>query len=126
MKTKIAFFSCEVCGNIVELIKNGGGKLVCCGKPMVKLEANTVDASKEKHVPVATRKDGNIVVEVGSAAHPMVDEHYIEWVALVTDNGMERAELTPGNEPKAVFCEKPGGADVYAYCNLHGLWKATV
>jgi superoxide reductase len=126
MKTKVAFFSCDVCGNIVELIKNGGGKLVCCGKPMVKIEANTVDASKEKHVPAATRKEGKIIVEVGSDAHPMVDEHYIEWIVLVTDTGLERVALSPGNEPKAVFYEKPENADVYAYCNLHGLWKATV
>lgn len=125
MKEKVAFYRCEVCGNMVGLIKNGGGQLVCCGKPMTKLEANTTDASHEKHVPVAERKDGKIVVEVGSVAHPMTVEHYIEWIALVTDHGTERISLFPGDAPKAVFCDKPN-AEVYAYCNLHGLWKATV
>jgi superoxide reductase len=125
MKANIAFYRCEVCGNMVELIKVGGGQLVCCGKPMTKLEPNTTDASQEKHVPVAMRKDGKIYVEVGSVAHPMTAEHYIEWIALVTDKDTERIFLSPGDAPKAVFCDKPD-ADVYAYCNLHGLWKASV
>lgn len=126
MKTEVVFNSCAVCGNIVELIKNGGGKLVCCGKPMTKLEVNTVDASKEKHVPAAARQDEKILANIGSEIHPMLDKHYIEWIALVTDNSIERVFLSPGDEPKAVFCEKPENAGVYAYCNLHGLWKATV
>jgi len=123
MKTEVAFYRCEVCGNIVDLVKNGGGRLVCCGQPMVKLEANTTDASQEKHVPVVSKKDGGTEVAVGSVIHPMTDKHYIEWIAVATDDGMERIYLSPGDEPKAVFCEKPG-SDVYAYCNLHGLWKA--
>ena len=114
MKTEVAFYRCEVCGNIVELIKNGGGKLVCCGKPMIKLEANTVDASQEKHVPAATRKDEKIYVDVGSVIHPMLDKHYIEWIAIVTNNSIERVSLSPGDEPKAVFCGKIENADVYA------------
>lgn len=125
MKAKVAFYRCEVCGNMVGLIKNGGGKLVCCGKPMVKLEANTTDAAKEKHVPVASRKDGKIYVEIGSTAHPMTEEHYIEWIAVVSDSGTERINLSPMDEPKAVFCDKPN-AEVYAYCNLHGLWKSSI
>ncbi|CEO88393.1 desulfoferrodoxin [Syntrophaceticus schinkii] len=123
MKEQVAFYRCETCGNIVELIKNGGGKLVCCGKPMAQLVANTTDASQEKHVPAVSRADGGLSVDVGSVIHPMTDKHYIEWIAVVTDNGIERVSLSPGDEPKAVFCEKPD-ADVYAYCNLHGLWKA--
>lgn len=127
MNRKVSFFRCEVCGNMVGLIKDGGGQLVCCGKPMVKLEANTTDASQEKHVPVASRKDGKIHIEIGSAAHPMTEKHFIEWVAVVTDNSTERISLSPGDEPKVVLCEcsKPD-AEVYAYCNLHGLWKTKV
>lgn len=123
MKTDVAFFECEICGNIVELIKVGGGQLVCCEKPMTRLEPNTVDASVEKHVPVAVRRDGKVYVEVGSTEHPMTEEHYIEWIAVVTDTSMERISLSPGDEPKAVFCDTEN-ADVYAYCNLHGLWKS--
>ena len=122
MKQTVAFFKCETCGNIVGLIKNGGGKLVCCGNPMKKLEANTTEASTEKHIPVAYRKDGKLIVEVGSVAHPMTEEHLIEWIAVVGEKGTERIALKPGEEPKAIFCDNEN-ADVYAYCNLHGLWK---
>ncbi len=125
MKAEIAFFRCEVCGNMVGLIKNGGGELVCCGKPMTRLEPNTTDASTEKHVPVAVRKDGKIYVDVGSATHPMTEQHYIEWIAVVSDSGTERIALSPNDEPKAVFCDKKN-AEVYAYCNLHGLWKSVL
>lgn len=125
MKEKVTFFRCGICGNIVELVKNGGGQLVCCGKPMIKLIANTQDASQEKHVPIASRKDGKILVEVGSVAHPMLEEHYIEWIAVVSEEGIERIHLSPGQEPKALFCDKPS-VDVYEYCNLHGLWKSTL
>ncbi|NSW90152.1 MAG: desulfoferrodoxin [Firmicutes bacterium] len=125
MKAKVAFYRCEICGNIIGLIKNGGGELVCCGKPMVKLEANTIDAAKEKHVPVASRKEGKIYVEVGSTAHPMTEKHYIEWIAVVSEGGTERISLSPADEPKAIFCDKPN-AEVYAYCNLHGLWKSSI
>jgi superoxide reductase len=125
MKTKVAFFQCNICGNLVGLIKDGGGELVCCGEPMAKLEPNTTDASVEKHVPVAVRKDGKIYVEIGSVIHPMTEKHYIEWIAVVSDSGTRRISLLPTDEPKAVFCDKEN-ADVYAYCNLHGLWKAEV
>lgn len=125
MKAKVSFYRCEICGNLVGLIHDGGGELVCCGQPMEELEPNTVDASKEKHVPVAVRKDGKIYVEVGSVAHPMTEEHYIEWIAIITDEGTERISLSPNSEPKAVFCDREN-AEVYAYCNLHGLWKSEV
>lgn len=125
MKTEVAFFRCKHCGNIVGLIKNGGGTLVCCGDTMERLVPNTTDAAVEKHVPVAIRKDGKIYVEVGAVAHPMVDVHYIEWIAVVGDEGTERINLEPGVEPKAVLGDKTN-AEVYAYCNLHGLWKADV
>ncbi|TYQ14945.1 UNVERIFIED_CONTAM: superoxide reductase [Acetivibrio alkalicellulosi] len=125
MKTEVAFFKCEVCGNLVGLIKNGGGQLVCCDQPMLKLEPNTTDAATEKHVPVAVRKEGKIYVEVGSVAHPMTEQHYIEWIAVVTDEGTERISLSPSDQPKAVFCDRQN-VDVYAYCNLHGLWKSEI
>lgn len=123
MKSSVKFFKCEVCGNFVGLIKDGGGELTCCNQPMTELVANTVEASREKHIPVATRQDGKIIVDVGSVAHPMTPEHFIEWIAVVSDKGTERISLTPGEAPKAVFCDK-ADVDVYAYCNLHGLWKA--
>lgn len=125
MKKTAAFYKCEVCGNMVELIKNGGGQLVCCGKPMTELKANTTDASFEKHVPTAKVDNGIIVVQVGSVSHPMTPEHYIEWIALVSEKGTERISLSPSDEPKAAFGYKEN-AEVYAYCNLHGLWKSEV
>lgn len=123
MKAPVAFYRCNVCGNMVGLIRNGGGTLVCCGQNMEKLVPNTTEAATEKHIPVAVRKDGKIYVTVGSVAHPMTNEHFIEWIALVTDDGTERIALAPGDKPEAVFCDKPN-AEVYAYCNLHGLWKS--
>lgn len=125
MKAPVSFYRCEICGNMVGLMKKGGGQLVCCGKPMTELKANTTEASTEKHIPVAARKDGKIYVEVGSVLHPMTQEHYIEWIAIVSENGTERISLSPSDEPKAVFCDKEN-AEVYAYCNLHGLWKSEV
>lgn len=125
MKAPVSFYRCEICGNMVGLMKKGGGQLVCCGKPMTELKANTTEASTEKHIPVAARKDGKIFVEVGSVLHPMTQEHYIEWIAVVSENGTERISLSPSDEPKAVFCDKEN-AEVYAYCNLHGLWKSEV
>jgi len=125
MKTNVTFYRCEICGNIVGLINNGGGELVCCGQPMKKLEANTTDGAKEKHIPVATRKDGKIYVQVGSVNHPMTEEHYIQWIAVVSKNSTERISLSPGDEPKAVFVDKED-VEVYEYCNLHGLWKIEI
>lgn len=118
----VDFYRCERCGNIVALIKKGGGTLTCCGQAMTKLEANSTDAAKEKHVPVVTKENGKIKVAVGSTLHPMLQEHYIEWIALVADDKVELKYLKPGEEPKAEFAEVKSGA-VYAYCNLHGLWK---
>ena len=120
---KVIFYHCEICGNMIALIKNGGGPLVCCGQPMTKLEPNTADASKEKHVPVITKGNGKIKVAVGSILHPMLPEHHIEWIALDTGKRTEIAYLEPGMEPKAVFNDAKTGT-IYEYCNLHGLWKA--
>ena len=109
---KDIFYRCEVCGNMVALIKSGGGTLACCGQDMTKLVANTVDASQEKHVPDVKIDGKKIMVQVGSVEHPMVSEHYIEWIAIVTDNGIERINLSPGDEPKAIFAGKEGSVDV--------------
>lgn len=119
----VTFYRCELCGNMVALIKKGGGTLVCCGQNMTKLVANSTDAATEKHVPVIAKENGKIKVAVGSAPHPMLPEHHIEWIALVDGEKVELKYLKPGDEPKAEFDEVPSGT-VYAYCNLHGLWKA--
>jgi superoxide reductase len=119
----IVFYRCEICGNIVALLKNGGGTLTCCGQAMTKLEPNSTDGAKEKHVPVITKENGKIKVAVGSTLHPMLPEHHIEWIALVTGDKTEIVYLKPGMEPKAEFAEVKSGT-VYEYCNLHGLWKA--
>jgi len=119
----VEFYRCSVCGNMVALIKKGGGTLVCCGKEMVKLVANSTDAAQEKHVPVVIKENGQIKVAVGAVAHPMLPEHYIEWIAIVSDDKVEIKFLKPGEEPKAEFNDV-GSGTAYAYCNLHGLWKA--
>lgn len=119
----LVFYRCELCGNIVSVVKNGGGTLTCCGQAMTKLEPNTTDASQEKHVPVAVKEAGQLKVTVGSALHPMAPEHYIEWIAIATDQKTELVHLKPGMEPKAEF-SNVDKATIYAYCNLHGLWKA--
>ena len=119
------FYICEHCGNIVGLIKNGGVPLMCCGKKMVKLEPGTVEASHEKHIPVAKVENNLVKVAIGSVAHPMTEEHSITWVYLQTDKGGQRKCLNPGEAPEVTFAvadEKP--VAVYAYCNLHGIWKA--
>lgn len=124
------FFRCELCGNIIGLIHEGGGPLVCCGKPMAALEANTTDAAQEKHVPVPEfdKTAQKVTVKVGSAAHPMTPEHFIEWIHLQTKLGAQMRRLTPEDAPEAVFQIAPGDEPVavFAYCNLHGLWKADI
>lgn len=117
------FYICKHCGNIIGMVNNAGVPIVCCGEPMEELIPNSVDASQEKHVPVVTVDGDVITVDIGSAAHPMLPEHYIEWVYVLTENGGQRKALKPGQEPKAVFALKDDKAiAVYAYCNLHGLW----
>jgi len=120
--SNVIFYRCAICGNMVVKIKNGGGTLSCCGQAMTALEANATDASQEKHVPVVTKEDGKIKVSVGSVLHPSLPEHYIEWIALVTDDKVELTYLQPGMAPTAEFSEV-GSGTVYEYCNLHGLWK---
>ena len=117
-------YKCELCGNIVEVIHVGGGTLVCCGQEMKLLEANTVDAAQEKHVPVIEKSDTTITVKVGSVAHPMVEEHYIELIELIADGRVYRKFLNPGEEPAAVFNITAENVTAREYCNLHGLWQA--
>ena len=118
----VEFYRCKLCGNIVALLYKGGGTLTCCGQAMTKLIANTTDAAREKHVPAVVREGGKIKVTVGAVPHPMLVEHYIQWIALVSGSKVEFKFLEPGEEPKAEFDEVDSG-EVYAYCNLHGLWK---
>ena len=118
------FYICPHCGNIVEMVHDAGVKPFSCGQKMNELIPNTVDASGEKHIPAVKVGEGVVEVNVGSVDHPMVDVHWIEWVQLVTDKGSYRKWLNPGEAPNVKFLlseEKP--VAVYAYCNLHGLWK---
>ncbi len=118
------FYICERCGNLVGMINESGAPLMCCGQKMTKLEAGTVEASREKHIPVVKVEGNTVHVTVGSVEHPMAEEHSILWVYLETDNGGQRKCLEVGKAPEVTFAivdEKP--VAVYAYCNLHGLWK---
>lgn len=117
-------YKCNVCGNIVEVLHAGVGTLVCCGQPMELLKENTVDASKEKHVPVIEQTEKGIKVKVGSLPHPMEEEHYIEWIAIVADGIVYRKFLKPGDKPEAEFGIKTEKVEAREYCNLHGLWKS--
>ena len=121
------FYICRHCGNVIEMVKDAGVPVVCCGEKMEELVPNTVEASGEKHKPVVSVKDGIVSVNVGSVDHPMVPEHSIEWVYLETENGGFKKHLNPSEAPQAEFNaggDKP--VAVYAYCNLHGLWKTDV
>ena len=118
------FYICSHCGNIVEMVKDAGVKPVCCGQAMEELVPNTVEASGEKHIPAVVVEDGVVKVNVGSVDHPMVDVHYIEWVYVKTEKGSQLKYLAPGEAPKAEFVLGDDKAvAVYAYCNIHGLWK---
>ncbi len=117
-------YRCSVCGNIVEVLHASGGTLSCCGQPMTLLKENNVDAATEKHVPVIEKIDGGYKVKVGEVEHPMLDNHYIEWIELLEEDKIQRKHLKPGEKPEAVF--KTDSTDVSAreYCNLHGQWKS--
>ena len=124
MTQRLEIYKCAVCGNIVEVLHTGAGKLVCCNQPMKLMEENTVDAAKEKHVPVIEKGDGTIIVKVGSVAHPMEEKHYIEWIELIADGETYRQFLNPGGKPEAVFKIDAKNITAREYCNLHGLWKS--
>ncbi|MEI6092795.1 MAG: desulfoferrodoxin [bacterium] len=123
MTKALEIYKCELCGNIVEVVHASGGDLACCGKPMTNMIAGTVDASKEKHIPVVEKKDGAYNIMIGTVAHPMEDKHYIEWVQINSGNKSYREFLKPGQEPKAVFDLASGKITAREYCNLHGLWS---
>lgn len=118
------FYRCSICGNLVGLINNGGGQLVCCGEPMVELVPNTSDGATEKHVPVLTRNGNVLHVEVGSVPHPMTEAHLIQWIYIVQGNHSQRIALEPGQAPSADFPITDGPVTAFEYCNLHGLWVA--
>lgn len=120
------FFICEHCGNIIAMVKESGVPIVCCGQKMKQIIPGTTDASLEKHVPVYTVENNKVMVTVGSVEHPMIPEHYIEWVSLQTKFGNQRKALSPNTKPSVCFslCEGDEVEAVYAYCNLHSLWKA--
>ena len=124
MTELLQVYKCEVCGNMVELVHAGPGQLVCCGKPMKLMTANTVDAAKEKHVPVIEKTANGYKVKVGAVAHPMEDKHYIEWIELIADGKAFRKFLKHGDPPEAEFCLDAKKITAREYCNLHGLWKA--
>ena len=120
------FYICETCGNIITHVNASGVPVVCCGKPMKELVPGTTDAAVEKHVPVYAVEGNTVTVQVGSVEHPMLDVHFIQWVAVESKEGVQIKYLQPGQAPKAVFALSEGDelVAVYEYCNLHGLWKA--
>jgi len=124
MTKRLEIYKCQVCGNIVEVLHEGAGTLVCCGQDMTLIKENTVDAAKEKHVPDVSRAGDGILAKVGSVPHPMEEKHYIEWIQVITEDGKSnRKFLKPGQVPEAEFCSVDDKATVREYCNLHGLWK---
>jgi superoxide reductase len=124
MAEKLEIYKCDICGNIVEVFQGGAGELVCCGEPMELLNENTVDAAKEKHVPVIEKTPTGFTVKVGSVPHPMEEKHFIQWIELIADNKIYRQTLKPGEKPEATFTISASKVTAREYCNLHGHWKA--
>lgn len=124
MAKLLEVYKCNLCGNIVEIIHVGDGSLSCCGEEMALLTENTVDAAKEKHVPVIEKVDGGYKVTIGSVAHPMEEKHYIEWIELIADGKSYRQFLKPGETAEAVFQVKAASVTARELCNLHGVWSA--
>jgi superoxide reductase len=126
MTARLEIYKCEICGNIVEVLHTGGGELVCCGQPMKLMKENTVDASREKHVPVIEKTANGIKVKVGGVPHPMEEKHFIEWIQVMAPDGSRfvRAFLKPGDKPEAEFNIKDEGVIAREYCNIHLLWKS--
>jgi len=123
MAERLEVYKCDICGNIVEVLHGGAGELVCCGEPMILLEARTSDEGKEKHVPVIEKIEGGIRVKVGSVPHPMEDKHHIEWIEVIADGKAYREFLEPGGAPEATFHLCAETLTAREHCNLHGLWK---
>ena len=124
---EVKYYLCEHCGNLIEMVEASGVPIICCGEPMMELVPGTVDASREKHVPVIEVDGDMVTVRVGSEAHPMTPEHYITFVSIQTDKGVQRRALVAGDEPVAVFALSGDTlVAAYEYCNIHGLWKVDV
>ncbi len=123
MTKRSQIYKCEICGNIVEVLHEGKGELVCCGQPMKVFTENTADAAKEKHVPVIEKVSGGLKVKVGSVPHPMEEKHFIEWIEIIADGKVYRQFLQPGDNPEAMFSIEADTITARAYCNIHGLWK---
>ena len=126
MAEKKQIYKCMLCGNIVEMLHEGPGELVCCEKPMVLFTENSVDAAKEKHVPVIEKTENGFKVKLGSVPHPMEEKHYIEWIELIAGEKSYKKFLNPGDAPEAEFCLDADKVTARAYCNLHGLWKSSI
>ncbi len=122
MAKQLEIYKCDECTNIVEVFQGGKGELVCCGQPMKLQVENTVDAAKEKHVPVIEKVEGGVLVKVGEVAHPMEEKHYIQWVEIVADGRCYTKFLKPGDAPEAFFCIDAANITAREYCNLHGHW----
>jgi len=125
MKENVRFYLCPICGNVIGLIDGNMEHITCCGRKMELMKANVEDASQEKHVPVYEKVEDEIVVKVGEAEHPMEKEHYIMWIAQVSDNQTTRIRLFPEQAAEVRFKYIPKST-VYAYCNKHGLWKTDI
>jgi superoxide reductase len=124
MTERLQVYKCEVCGNIVEVLHEGQGELVCCGEPMKLLVEGAIDAAKEKHVPVIEKISGGFKVMVGSAPHPMEGKHFIEWIEIIADGKAYRQFLKPGEAPEATFHIDAEQVTAREHCNVHGLWKS--
>lgn len=124
MKNVNEIYKCSICGNIIELLHQGGGQLVCCGMPMDKLEEKTKDAGMEKHVPVIENTENGFRVKVGAVPHPMEAAHYIEWIEATADGVSYKRFMKPGDRPEAEFCASAKKISARIYCNIHGLWKS--
>lgn len=124
----VKYLKCSACGNIVSVVKDVGVPIMCCGQRMEELLAGVTDAAAEKHVPKIKAEGKKVTVDVGSVVHPMLEEHYITWITLETKEGVQRKELSSGMAPRAEFClsDSDEPVAVYAYCNLHGLWRADI
>jgi len=122
MTERLQVYKCEVCGNIVEVLHSGVGELVCCNQPMMLMQPKTEDQGKEKHVPVIEKTNKGVKVKVGSVPHPMEEKHYIEWVAVDTDDGSFRKFLNPNEQPEVEFEIKEEVLGAREFCNVHGLW----
>jgi len=123
MADKLNIYKCDICGNVVEVVHGGAGDMSCCGQAMQHLTENTVDAAQEKHVPVVEKIDGGFKVTVGSVAHPMAEDHYIEWIELIAGDSCYRQFLNPGDAPEATFMIDADSVIAREHCNLHGVWR---